>query len=232
MATAHPLLVLPAPEAGPRPIPPRRFGSGPRNPLKGRQIERLGPKFGVLQTTLDEQRALLQADPAGAPLEQVLVFETNGPVKNLLEAVRNSPGLEWLGEEELSELDPDADFFDAEKVDKKVNARLYMIMANQEALEQLLSAWKAWVASLRGKKAPASLGQWKAVFLCLRDVRRWSVQDRIEETGILEQWREAIAMGASAMPVEIELWSRGNAEARSKAEGQLRTLVEGAGGVS
>jgi hypothetical protein len=140
---------------------------------------------------------------SGAPLEQVLVFETNGPVKNLFDAVKETPGLAWLVDEELTELDPDADFRDAKNAEKKLSARLYMVMTNEVALSQLLGVWNAWKAGGRGKKASAALKLWRPLFGCLRDIRRWEAQDRIEETGIREQWTEDIAIGASSVTIDV-----------------------------
>jgi len=229
MAIDRPLLVLPAPAKAPPPSAPPKIGSGAPNPNKGKQLDRLGPQFEALRLALEQRRAALQDSASGAALEQVLVFETNGTVQAFMDAVESVPGLTWLADE-MQERDQDADFKMAEKPDKALSARLYMVMTNQEAIGQLLSVWSAWKSGVRGKKAPEALKSWRPVFACLRDVRRWGTKDRIEETGIREDWNDAIAMGASAMPVELELWHRGNASARAAAEARVSALVAAAGG--
>jgi len=93
-----------------------------------------------------------------------------------------------------------------------------------------LSIWSAWTSGLKGKKAPEALKSWRLVFACLRDLRRWGIKDRIEETGIRDDWNDAIAMGASALPVELELWHRGDAAARAAAEARVSALVAAVGG--
>jgi len=178
---------------------------------------------------MEQRRAALQQSASGAALEQVLVFETNGTVKAFMDAVQTVPGLTWLADE-VRERDQDADFKMAKKPDKPLSARLYMVMTNQEAIEQLLSVWSAWKAGLKGKKAPEALKALRPIFACLRDVRRWGIKDRIEETGIREDWNEAIAMGASAMPVELELWHRGHSSARANAEARVSAIIAAAGG--
>jgi len=178
---------------------------------------------------MEQRRLALQDSASGAPLEQVLVFETNGAVQAFMDAVQTVPGLTWLADE-MQERDQDADFKIAERPEKALSARLYMVMTNQDAIGQLLSVWNAWKSGLRGKKAPPALKVWRPVFACLRDVRRWGIKDRIEETGIREDWNEAVAMGASAMPVELELWHRGNAAARKSAEARVTALVAAVGG--
>jgi hypothetical protein len=178
---------------------------------------------------MEQRRLALQDSASGAPLEQVVVFETNGTVQAFMDAVQSVPDFTWLSDE-MQERDQDADFKIAKKPEKALSARLYMVMTNQEAIGQLLSVWNAWKSGLRGKKAPEALRVWRPVFACLRDVRRWGIRDRIEETGIREDWNEAIAMGASAMPVELELWHRGNAAARASAEARVAAIVAAAGG--
>lgn len=229
MATDRPLLVLPAPVKAPSPSTPRKIGSGAPNPRKARQLERLGPQFEALRAAMEQRRLALQDSASGAPMEQVLVFETNGAIQAFVDAVQSAPGFTWLAEE-MQERDQDADFKIADKPSKTLSARLYVVMTNQAAIEQLLSAWNAWKSGLRGKKAPLALQAWRPVFACLRDIRRWGIDDRIDETGIREAWNEAIAMGASALPVELDLWHRGDAETRAAAEARVTSLVEAAGG--
>lgn len=221
----RPLLILAAPRQGTfRPQPAR--GGGPRNPKKGRQIERLDPKFDTLQALLASRRAALQADPGGVAPEQVLVFETNGPVREFHEVVARTPGLEWLADDELRDLAPDEDFFVADKPNKEVSAQLYLVMSNHEALEQLLSIWRIWKS---GQRVPAAFRAWQDVFRQLRDVRPWSVQDRLRETRILDAWRERVALGVETVAVEIELWFR-DAQERQGALDRLRRYVDRAGG--
>jgi hypothetical protein len=62
-------------------------GGGPANPKKARQVGRLAPKFTELRQALEARRGALQGDAAGVALEQVLVFETNGPVKDLYDSI-------------------------------------------------------------------------------------------------------------------------------------------------
>lgn len=229
MATDRPLLVLPPPAQGPPPTPPPKIGGGAPNPKKGRQVERLGPQFEALRIALERKRLALQNSPSGAPLEQVLVFETNGAVQSFLDAMHGTPGFAWLADA-VEDRDQDIDFSIAEKPEKSLSARLYMVLTNQNAIEQLLTMWNAYKTGLRGDKAPAALKLWRPIFRCLREVRRWGVQDRIGETGIREDWNAAIAMGASAVPVELELWSRSNPTERPAAEARVVALVAAAGG--
>lgn len=179
-----------------------------------------------LQNALDARRGALQDVAAGAVLEQVLVFETNGPVKDLYDTITKAPGLEWLADEDLRDLAPDEDFFDAEKPDKPISAQLYLVLFNQDAVGQLLSLWRSWSSGVR---LPKEHRNWGDVFRKLRDVRRWSVRDRLEETGILDYWRDRVAAGFETVNVEIELWFR-QAQHRSLMEARVRDFVTRANG--
>lgn len=224
----RPFLLLP-PRVASTPAQPRRGGGGgPTNPKKRRQVQRLSPRFAALQQALDAKVARLDADPGGVAPEQVLVFETNGPVHELYDAIANTPGLEWLLDDELRDLPPDEDFHHkAHPGTKPVTARAYLVMSNAVALEQLLSVWNAWTIN---RRVAPPLAPWLDVFRRLRDVRRWGPEDRLEETGILDGWREELADPQPWLnPFEVELWARTPA-ARSEASARVRALVARAGG--
>ena len=55
--------------------------------------------------------------------EQVLVLETVGSIQNFINVVRDSPGLEWLGEYELEEVEPDYGFEDETRPNKVLKAQ-------------------------------------------------------------------------------------------------------------
>ena len=68
-------------------------------------------------------------------------------------------------------------------------------------------------------------------FVCLKDIRRWGVQDRIEETGVLDAWREDLVHdGDRAIRFEVELWFRGTDAKRQEAHGQVDHHIRQLGG--
>jgi hypothetical protein len=161
-------------------------------------------------------------------LEQVLVIETNGTVKELYEVVTSTPGLEWLAEEDLRDLPPDEDFFVTGKPQKLVGAQLYLVLFNQEAIAGLLSLWRTWSSKPRAS-LPAAFKGWAKVFRQLRVVRPWGVRDRLQEMRVLDAWRERVAAGYETVSVEIELWFR-SPERRSVGERRVREYIERADG--
>lgn len=204
----RPLLIFPRPQLARR----NKRSSGPTKlqlPSHARQCGRLMPQFKQLQRSFDAKCAELRGDPSGAVPEQVLILETVGTIENFVRAVKRTPGMEWLGELDEEDIPPDDNFFqDDEHRDNPLSGRLFLVMVNQEAMEQLQSLWK------RYKKNPTSkfvqgLNKWRDVFKHLRNIRPWDERDRLKETGILEDWRQRVENGQVHIPFEIELWFRG-----------------------
>ena len=74
--------------------------------------------------------------------EYALVFEVVGTVDSFYTAVKNSEGLEWLFDKESFDIEPDEDFYYSEDKNKSISGKVYCVMSNQEAMEQMLSCWK------------------------------------------------------------------------------------------
>lgn len=228
----RPLLILPSPGEPERRRQKSGGGGRPHLPTRERQAERLVPRFSLLQQALEARRARLQTEATGIVPEEVVVLETVGPVENFIVAVRNIDGLEWLGEIEEEDIPPDDDFFVADRdgaprEGKMLRGRAFLIFTNQQALQQLLSLWDTWKA---GNALPRGLGKWADIFAQLRDVRPWGVQDRLIETGILDDWRERVAHNNEVIPCEIELWFRNDPRRRRAARDRVVGLVGGLGG--
>lgn len=223
----RPLLMLPPPgepgERAKRPAPPPKL----HFPATGRQGERLGPRFRVLEEAFEAKRAQVQTDPTGVVPEEVLVLETVGSVADFMTAVRNVSGLEWLAEVDEEDIPPDEDFFDPKREAKPLSRRLYLLFSNNQALNEMLSLWQRWQA---GQSLPHGKGKWKQIFTQLRDIRRWGVKDRLADTGVLDDWRERVSQNAERVRGEIELWFRKDEEKRRVAESRVVGLLEAEGG--
>ena len=167
----------------------------------------------------------LQQTAAGADPEQVLVIETVGNIEHFANAVKRIDGLEWMGEVETDEIVPDDDFYDEGDEAKELSGRLYLVMTNQRALNEMLSLWQRYQND-RNMQFERGLTRFRDVFLCLKDIRRWSAQDRIDETGILDAWREDLEHdGGRAIRFEVELWFRGTEAKRQEAREQIEALI-------
>ena len=224
----YPILVFPAPAPAER---ARRVGggAGPNRPGAGRQGERLAPQFRRLEQALANRRAALRGNSLGIEPEQVLVLETVGSVANFMRAVEKVNGLEWLAEYELEDIPPGDGFEDADDPEKNLTGQLFLVMTDGQALAELRRLFEAWRANPEEpfRRGLASL---KHAFEHLRVIRPWDVEDRLRDTGVLEDWNERAAFGQETVSFEAELWYRGGPIRRRRAAAWLRELVEAQGG--
>lgn len=110
MAEHLPLLVFP----DARLIKPKKSTGFPQDkphfPSHARQVERLNGQLEKLQDDFSRYKADISGDMTGLEPEVVLVIEIAGSVDDFRQAVEAS-GLEWLGEWDLEEIEPDEDFY-------------------------------------------------------------------------------------------------------------------------
>lgn len=222
----RPLLIFPTPELASRnKLPPGP--SSTHRPPHNRQGERVEPMFSRLREAFEARRIEIQQTAAGVEPEQVLVIEIIGNVENFANAVRKIPGLEWMGEIEVEDISPDEDFYDEKNREKDLSGRLYMVMTNQRALREMLSLWNRYKDD---ENMPFERGfaRFRDVFLHLKDIRPWGIQDRLYETGTIDFWQEDIE-GFPDLPIkaEIELWFRNSEGKRQDADRQVTSLIEG-----
>lgn len=221
----RPLLLFPQPEVASR-SKPKSFGGNINSPSHERQSARLTPIFNQLQSAFIE----IQPTAVGVDPEQVLVIETIGGVENFANAVKRIEGFEWMGELEEEEIVPDEDFFDEDNPEKKLSGRLYLVMANQHALEEMLSLWQRYQANST-VQFNRGLNKFKDVFKTLKSIHRWGVQDRLLETGVMEEWREDLRHnGNRVIRFEVELWFRNIPEKRQLSQTQVSSLITELGG--
>lgn len=222
--TARPLLIFP--EAG-RAERTKRQGFGGRihTPNVAQQAERLTPQFQRLQDAMERKRAALQDNTFGIQPEQVLVLETVGSIDNFINAVMRIPGLDWLGEFEHEPFTPEHGFADENNPEKELNGQLFLIMTDQQAQQQLRSLFNQW-REAPNTTFPYGLAKLKDAFVHLHTIRPWDAEDRIRETGLLEDWEDRLQSGQELVPFEAELWFRNDAERRQQAESYLRSIIE------
>ncbi len=221
----RPLLLFPQPEVASR-SKPRSFRGKVHLPSPDRQGVRLTPMFNQLQSAFVE----VQQTAAGADPEQVLVIETIGGIDHFANAVKRIDGFEWMGEMEVDEIAPDEDFFIESRPEKELSGRLYLVMTNQRALEEMLSLWQRYKADPL-VSFDRGLNKFKDVFKSLKNVRRWGVEDRLLETGVLDEWQETLQHdGNRVIRFEVELWYRNITAIRQTSQTQVTSLITQLGG--
>jgi hypothetical protein len=225
----RPLLLFPSydhvqPPHRPMMMPP------PHRPDAVRQGERLSPIFQELQSAFEARRVELQVGSTGIDPEQVLVFETIGSVDDFIRAIKAVPGLEWMGELEVEDIAPDQDFYVTDDPEKALSGRLYLVMTNQRAMAELVSLWEGYQKDPQAKFQRGQ-GKFKDLFKCLKDIRRWDLQDRLLETNLLEVWQENLSLDPEAVVrFEAELWYRRDEAKRSTSVGDVVRQVAELGG--
>ena len=232
MADQLPLLVFPQKRVVP-PDPGRGFPAGkPHLPSRDKQIPRIGDQLTALQQSFAQYQASLEGAVAGMEPETVLVMEVAGSVNDFKQAVE-AAGLEWLGEWDLEDLEPDDDFYElnskGQRADKPVQGRLFLSMGNQAGLQEVLSLWGQWS---QGRSLPHGKGKWGDVFAQLRMIRRWGVEETLRETGMIERWQDFLDPINPDQPVtfQIELFYRRVPAKRQQNERAIRQLLENSGG--
>lgn len=232
MADHLPLLVFPqkrslAPEPG-QGFPP----SKPHLPGHQVQVTRLSGQLRDLQESFGQYQANISGAVAGMEPETVLVMEIAGSVDDFKQAVE-AAGLEWLGEWDLDDLEPDDDFYEFDskrnRTDKPLKGRLFLSMSNSAALQELLSLWQLWSED---RPLPYGKGKWKSVFDQLRVIRRWGIEETLRETGMIERWRDILDPLNPAQPVtfQIELFYRRTEAKRQQNETAINQLLGTLGG--
>lgn len=102
-----------------------------------------------------------------------------------------------------------------------LSGRLFLSMSNRHAMDKLLSLWNQWDSG--DKKLPRNYGKWAEIFKQLKTIRKWDIQDRLRDTGIIDFWKEEIALKrgtASKISFEIELWYRSSDRKRNTNDDQ------------
>lgn len=170
----------------------------------------------------------LQEAVDGSAVEQVIVLDVVGSIEDFYKTVRRS-GLHWLIEIDGDDAAPNEDFRLAEDAQADVPRKLFLVLADQTAIGQVLSLWRHFKET--GKAAfKRGLTQWFHVFEKLSDVRLWDIRDRIEpETR--SYWLERVGAGDATIRTEIELWYSDSDQKNVEWANGLRALLGNSGGV-
>lgn len=221
----HPLLLFPRPDLVKRqtlPLPIIQV----HKPSLVRQTERLSPKFQQLQRTINARRVSVRSTTTGIEPEMVLVIEVIGDIVNFSNAVKRIPGLEWMGEIEDNSISPDDDFYNEADREKPLNGRLYLVMTNHEALDQMISLWRRYQED-PNMKFDYGFAKFRDVFLQLKDIRYWNEKDRLEESGIWDIWTRELQYDPSRrVRFETELWYRNSSQSQQASAERVKKIIE------
>jgi hypothetical protein len=214
-----------------------------QKPPHSRQAERLVPKMNALQSAV----ATMKATPMGIEAEKTLVFDVVGGVDSFYTAIKNlGDDAEWIFD--MPEEFAVSDDFYVTKENKKnkeskefirddtkgvVGGKVYCVLSNARAMEEILSLWNAYSKDPNTEfpKGKHSLIGLRDVFDNLQGIEFWGYRQRIEETGILEIWREELTDSSLGdVKCEFELFYRSDSIKRVKGEDELKAEIATLGG--
>ena len=208
-------------------MPPR-----PRRPGRDRQGERLAPQFQALQDALRAGSTALSETTSAPDPEFIVVFEVAGTIDRFMRVAQGIEGLDFITDFIGDGIEPDDDFYyiddEGEPSDEPVRQTLYLVMANERAIQQLVSLFEL-IQDDPKVELERGLGPLKALFNELHTIRRWGPQDRVAESGLLDNLREDLAVKGSSgsVRVEVELVWRPTVEARREAQQQVEAALHG-----
>lgn len=112
---------------------------------------------------------------------------------------------------------------------KKLAGRLFVTMGNEAGMQELLSLWQQWQ---NRQTLPQGKTKWRDVFNQTLLIRRWGVEETLDETGMLDRWRNLLEpiYPTESVHCQIELFYRQSADKRRQNEDSVRTLIEQVGG--
>ena len=205
-----------------------------------RQTSRLTPKLTELQRVIDQNKLLLQHSATGVEPEKTLVFVVKGELSSFYTAVRNlnkdDGSVELIFDTSEYEVPVTEDFFVTDKYGVKKDketfpAKVYCILANNRALEEMLSLWRQYSADPH-MKFPIGKTGLRDVFDNLVDMHFWGAKERIEETGVLEAWIEDLQLEPelSEVKCEVELFYRRSKDLQDSRERATISYIQSIGG--
>lgn len=218
-------------------------GGGPSNiskPSHFRQARRLTPKLAELKRVIDQNKMLFQSSPTGVEPEKTLVFVVKGELSSFYTAVRNLNKDDSIVEPIFDTSDYETpiteDFYVVDgkgvKKDKDTfTAKIYCILANNRALEEMFSLWTQYSKD-QSMSFPHGMTGLRHVFDNLVDMHFWGAKERIEETGILEAWIEDLQLQPelSEVKCEVELFYRKSKDLQKSREESTVSYIQSIGG--
>ena len=197
--------------------------STPEIPAHGRQVERLGSQMQSIDSEFQRFKGTIDSTMMIGEPEFVLVLELANRVDDLQRAV-NAADLEWLGEWDV-DLEADEDFPALGKKTAR-DGRLFVSMVNQQGITELLSLWEQWQ---QRQQLPRGKTKWRDIFACLKNIRRWGMQETLIETD-MKKYFEGFLDDDEDVSFQIECFYHNNQEKRRTIERDIRTFLDRAGG--
>lgn len=223
----RPYLVFPGYTSGKR-RSLNSFVSKINTPSRDKQSQKFNGPMRELQRTVRSRLATIQQETEGINPEMVLVLETVGSIENFYTAVKNTDGFSWLVEHIGDEIKEDENFYEGDEPgNKSLEGRLYLLMTNKTAMNNLKKLWDMYQ---KNQKLPYGQRKWRKVFNHLKDIRPWGIKDRLEDTGLIEYWKEDLKIRKENLKFEVEFWFTEDQLQRQRIEKNIEKRIANYGG--
>lgn len=225
MADKKPLLIFPSPGVASR--EPRPNGRSDINlPDYEKQKQRIGRRWQSLKEAFEKESVSLSLKPEGFFTEYIVVFEIADSIDEFYKAIREVPGM-FFSKEQLEEFEPDEDFYKEDH--KPYPGRVIVSMVNKKSIDEIIRLWKIFEKN-RDAAFDSGLAKFKELFKKLKNVRPYSVEDRLADTGMPQYLEGMREMGQESIRLEVEFTYPESQERRDRAFEEFRVLIEEVGG--
>jgi len=212
-------------------LPPRNFSAGTSYPDKATQAHRLGGSITNLDRVFRNQTANFHSGIVGQIPEMILVFEIIGNIPEFFSAIKKTPGMEYLGEQQYDMVEPDEFFYsidnDGEQSNKLLEKRIFLSLTNNEAITELQRYWEKYQ---NDNQLPHGAGKYNDLFQQLKDIRPYSIEDRIRDTGLRDYLTDLKKDGVTEINFEIELTYREDEKQNIDSFTVVENLIVESGG--
>lgn len=223
----YPLLFFPAAQHLTPPKGRPRVIGQPCVPNKSAQRTRLTPQLQKVEEAFNQITTLVADSILGLEPESILVMEIAGTIQDFKQALE-AVGLEWLNEWEGDGFSSDEEFYNVDSKGQPaaslVKNRLFVSLANQASMQQLLSLWRAWQ---KGEGFVRGTNKWKQLFDQLVTIRPWGIEETLEDTDMLDRWQDLLdpINPIQTVSFQIDLFYRRQRNQREKIEQQLGAVL-------
>jgi hypothetical protein len=223
----------------------RKGAGGPKIQTPSHSVQ--AGRMASYLKSLDRALLAMQSSPEGIEAERTLVFEVGKDVSSFYTAVRGMGNqVEWVFDYPEF-FDADDDFYELKEVKsskdekakewvrnvdkKKIGGKIYCVLTSTQALSEMLSLWRRYCNDAQTKFPRGKTGL-KNVFDSLKEIRLWGYKDRLEETGVLEVWREDLKdPDLPFVKCELELFYHSDKSKINDREQKVKNEIENLGGV-
>jgi hypothetical protein len=199
------------------------------------QSGRIADRLIALESQLRAKQAWFQANAISTSPNTVLVIELATSLSNFAKAAARL-GIEILGEwDAADEIDATERGFnvfknkDTLKTEQRTNPHVYLSSFGLTALEEVKRLFEKWK---KNDPWPSDgTTPWRDLFNCILEIRPWGARDRLQDSGLIDDWRASIDAGETSVEFEADFWFRPqNTTSRQASEQQLARLLSNVGG--